>query len=81
MKNLPKIPPLTLTRLRQPFDDPDWIFELKHDGFRGVAYISVGKCKLVSRNASAKWIKIKNPNYTQAERRHELFAFRYVSSP
>jgi len=24
--------------------------------------------------SSAKWIKIKNPNYTQAERRHEPFS-------
>lgn len=31
--------PLPLTRLREPFDYPDWIFELKHDGFRGEAYI------------------------------------------
>lgn len=49
MRKLPRISPLTLTRLRQPFDDPDWIFELKHDGFRAVAYISSGECRLVSR--------------------------------
>ena len=49
MKKLPHITPLMLTRQRKPFDHPDWIFELKHDGFRGVAYIADGKCKLVSR--------------------------------
>lgn len=46
---LPRIAPLTLTRQREPFDHPDWVFELKHDGFRAVAYISDGKCKLISR--------------------------------
>jgi bifunctional non-homologous end joining protein LigD len=43
---------LTLKRLREPFDHPDWIFELKHDGFRGVAYISGAPCQLVSRNGN-----------------------------
>lgn len=49
---LPGISPLTLTRRRDPFNHPDWIFELKHDGFRAVAYISGRQCKLVSRNAN-----------------------------
>ena len=52
MKQLPHISPLTLTRRREPFDHPDWVFELKHDGFRGVAYISSGECRLVSRNGN-----------------------------
>jgi bifunctional non-homologous end joining protein LigD len=29
---------------------PDYIFELKHDGFRAVAYLQNGECKLISRN-------------------------------
>jgi bifunctional non-homologous end joining protein LigD len=49
MKNLPRIAPLKLTRRKEPFDHPDWLFELKHDGFRAVAYISDGKCWLISR--------------------------------
>jgi bifunctional non-homologous end joining protein LigD len=40
---------MTLSRLREPFDGPDWIFELKHDGFRALAYIEEGQCRLVSR--------------------------------
>src|SRR2546429_5016547 len=36
---------------REPFDDPDWLYELKYDGFRALAYIESGSCKLVSRNA------------------------------
>jgi bifunctional non-homologous end joining protein LigD len=41
---------MRLTRVAKPFDDPDYIFELKHDGFRALAYINASECKLVSRN-------------------------------
>jgi hypothetical protein len=41
---------MRLTRIAKSFDDPDYIFELKHDGFRAIAYIEAGECKLVSRN-------------------------------
>ena len=47
---LPKIDPLELRRQHFPFDHDDWFFEIKHDGFRAVAYIENGKCTLVSRN-------------------------------
>ena len=36
---------------REPFDHPDWIYELKLDGFRSFAVIEPGACELVSRNA------------------------------
>lgn len=49
MKLLPHISPLTLIRRREPFDHPDWVFELKHDGFRALAYITEDGCRLVSR--------------------------------
>src|SRR5208283_1569690 len=41
---------MRLKRVAKPFDNPDYIFELKHDGFRAIAYIENGECKLVSRN-------------------------------
>ena len=41
---------MRLRLIAKPFDDPDYIFELKHDGFRALAYIDAGECKLVSRN-------------------------------
>ena len=31
------VSPLRLKRREQLFDDPDWLFELKHDGFRAIA--------------------------------------------
>jgi ATP-dependent DNA ligase len=40
---------MTLTRIAAPFDHADFVFELKHDGFRCIAYISDGRCDLVSR--------------------------------
>ena len=39
-------------RITKPFDDPDYIFELKHDGFRSLAYIGEQACKLISRNSN-----------------------------
>jgi ATP-dependent DNA ligase len=32
---------------------PDWIFEPKLDGFRALAYVEGGVCRLVSRNRNA----------------------------
>jgi ATP-dependent DNA ligase len=46
---LPRFDTAQLTLLRTPFNDPDFIFELKVDGFRGLAYIDDGVCELVSR--------------------------------
>jgi len=40
---------MQLSLVAAPFDDPDWLFEIKHDGFRALAYISDDSCTLVSR--------------------------------
>jgi bifunctional non-homologous end joining protein LigD len=41
--------PMTLIRRAQPFSHSDWLFEIKHDGFRALAYLKAGQCQLVSR--------------------------------
>jgi bifunctional non-homologous end joining protein LigD len=41
--------PQPLIRVAEPFDSRDWIFELKHDGFRAFAIVSGHRCTLVSR--------------------------------
>jgi bifunctional non-homologous end joining protein LigD len=41
---------MRLRLVKEPFDSPDYLFELKHDGFRAVAYFEKGECRLVSRN-------------------------------
>jgi bifunctional non-homologous end joining protein LigD len=41
---------MTLVLQPTPFDDPDWIYEIKHDGFRAFAVIERGHCRFISRN-------------------------------
>jgi bifunctional non-homologous end joining protein LigD len=40
-------------RVPEPFDHPDWLFEVKYDGFRAMAYIQGGKANLISRKGNA----------------------------
>jgi len=44
---------MPLARFDAPFEHPDRIFEPKMDGFRAVAYVEGGTCRLVSRNWNA----------------------------
>src|SRR5262245_56365029 len=43
---------MKLSRRSEPFDSDDFIFELKIDGFRSLAYVENGQCDLVSRNGN-----------------------------
>jgi bifunctional non-homologous end joining protein LigD len=43
---------MLLRQQAQPFSHPDWLFEIKHDGFRAVAVIENGTCALYSRNGN-----------------------------
>src|SRR6202140_5035763 len=49
----PRMDTAQLSLVRQPFDHPDFLFELKHDGFRALAHIWHGKCELISRKRNA----------------------------
>src|SRR3954468_957626 len=44
------IQPMLATLVDEPFSDDDWLFEIKWDGYRAVAFIENGKIRLVSRN-------------------------------
>ena len=46
---LPRIQPINPLRIKAAFDDLDFIAELKHDGFRALAYIESGTARLISR--------------------------------
>lgn len=45
-----KIKPMLATLVNEPFDNPDWTYEVKWDGYRALAYINKGKVELLSRN-------------------------------
>jgi hypothetical protein len=51
-KTLPTfVPPMMAKITEVPFDSPDWIFEVKLDGYRGIAvFDAAGKPHLWSRN-------------------------------
>ena len=49
---VPTFPPLTLGRAPTPFSHPDYLFEIKWDGFRSLVRIEQGKCRLISRKGN-----------------------------
>jgi bifunctional non-homologous end joining protein LigD len=59
------------TPVDKPFDDPAWLFEVKWDGYRAVAFIKDGKVRLVSRNQNdltARYPELHNlPQLVQAK--------------
>ena len=66
------IHPMLAESIAEPFDGADWLFEIKWDGYRAVAFIADGKVRLVSRNQNeltarypelkdmAEFVKAKN---------------------
>jgi bifunctional non-homologous end joining protein LigD len=44
---------MLLDRKAESFDDPNFLFELKYDGFRSLAVVRDGQCTLISRNGNA----------------------------
>lgn len=49
---LPLLQPLPLTGRPEPFSHPDWLFEVKYDGFRALAHLDPSGVRLVSRNGN-----------------------------
>jgi bifunctional non-homologous end joining protein LigD len=45
-----QIQPMLATLVDEPFDDDEWLFEIKWDGFRAIAFIDDGGVRLTSRN-------------------------------
>jgi len=46
----PHYSPMRLLRVPDPIVHPDFLYEVKHDGFRAIGYVDDGRCRLVSRN-------------------------------
>jgi bifunctional non-homologous end joining protein LigD len=66
-----EIYPMLATSIDKPFDGADWLFEIKWDGYRAVAFIENGKVRLVSRNQNElthRYPELKDlPNFVKAE--------------
>src|ERR1700734_3019116 len=61
------VPPMMAESAKAPFDAPDWIFEIKLDGYRAITvFDSAGKPHLWSRNGLAleKRYRAHRPNPT-----------------
>ena len=66
------IHPMLATSTTKAFDDPDWLFEIKWDGYRAVAFIDDGHVRLVSRSQNdltAQFAELGTlPQFVKAER-------------
>jgi bifunctional non-homologous end joining protein LigD len=48
----PKLARSYPVRRRDLFESPEWLYELKHDGFRAMAYLDGGRCRLISHRGN-----------------------------
>jgi len=64
------IHPMLAESVDKPFDGAEWLFEIKWDGYRAVAFISGDKVRLVSRNQNdltARYPELKDlPKFLHA---------------
>jgi bifunctional non-homologous end joining protein LigD len=72
VSNLPRFNPIIPVRRPDLFGGSDWVYELKYDVFRALAYLDEGRCRFVSRkgnemrrfeqlsNAIRKALKVKS---------------------
>jgi bifunctional non-homologous end joining protein LigD len=64
--------PMLATAATKPFDDPNWLFEIKWDGYRAVAFIQNGRLRLVSRTQNDLTKQFPElaalPNFVKAKR-------------
>jgi bifunctional non-homologous end joining protein LigD len=50
---LPRVTPIIPTARPNAFNDPAWLFEPKYDGFRGMVYLTGGKCTIYNKRGTA----------------------------
>jgi bifunctional non-homologous end joining protein LigD len=66
------IHPMLATPTAKAFDNPDWLFEIKWDGYRAVAFIEDGRVRLVSRSQNdltAQFPELGSlPQFVEAQR-------------
>jgi bifunctional non-homologous end joining protein LigD len=65
------IHPMLAESIDDPFDDNAWLFEIKWDGYRAIAFIEDGRVRLVSRNQNeltARYPELKDmPEFVKAK--------------
>ena len=65
------IHPMLAESIDDPFDGEDWLFEIKWDGYRAIAFIENDKVRLVSRNQNeltARYPELKDmPAFVKAK--------------
>ncbi|MGN6264771.1 MAG: ATP-dependent DNA ligase, partial [Ginsengibacter sp.] len=57
------IKPMLCTLIKEPFNDANWLYEVKWDGYRIIAFIIKGKAVLKSRgdqNYTMKYLPVAN---------------------
>jgi bifunctional non-homologous end joining protein LigD len=47
---MPHVKPMLATAIKKPFNGPEWLFEIKWDGYRAIAEVRKNKALLYSRN-------------------------------
>ncbi len=66
------IHPMLATATAKAFDNPEWLFEIKWDGYRAVAFVEDGRVRLVSRSQNdltAQFAELGTlPQFVKAER-------------
>jgi bifunctional non-homologous end joining protein LigD len=66
------IRPMLATLAAEAFDNPEWLFEIKWDGYRAVAFIQDGRVRMVSRSQNdltAQFSELGSlPQFVKAER-------------
>jgi bifunctional non-homologous end joining protein LigD len=64
--------PMLAISTAKAFDNPDWVFEIKWDGYRAVAFVEGGRARLVSRSQNdltAQFPELgRLPQFLKAER-------------
>lgn len=48
-----KIKPMLATLVNEPFDQRGWMYEVKWDGYRAIAFVKNGEVELASRNSKS----------------------------
>jgi ATP-dependent DNA ligase len=68
------VPPMMAESAKQPFDSPDWIFEIKLDGYRAITvFDDAGKPHLWSRNGLPLEQKFPAIAFRRAQKTGTLF--------